>query len=68
MYTLGIGIIILALIVIPTSVLAQSSGDTLQIKDTLKTGDYVATNLHFQNPSITFGKGNESLSSDVRVP
>jgi hypothetical protein len=54
-----VGIIVLALITIPSYALAQSSGDTIQIKDTLKAGDYVSTNLYFQNATINFGKGND---------
>lgn len=57
MYRLGL--IALVVIMIPTYVLAQSWGETIQIRDTLKTGDYVSTNLYFQNATIKFGKGND---------
>jgi len=54
---LQLGISILILFTIPTMIFAQSPAD-IEIKATMKKGDYVETNLWFQTTNITFGQGN----------
>ena len=48
----------LILVMIPTISFAQSPSD-IEIKATMKKGDYVETNLWFQTSNITFGQGNK---------